>query len=309
MFDGRNVLKIVIVLAAVAVPWTTAMAQIVEKPIAFEVVSIKPAPPLDMGPIVKDPASALSTIMSMGMKVDREFVSAESVTPAALIMQAYGVKRADLMAPDWAATERFSFRAKLPDGVSPDRLPEMLQAMLLEHFHIQVHEEHRESDGYVLRTNGSRLKLKPAGLAPDAAEMPIDISGMSLKQDGKGNTSVTVPGLGTTHGSPIEGNPMLGTHMDMPRITMKALASSVSRYVGHPVLDETGLDGSYAVSLDVSMADMVRAGGRSLPPSLDDRGGPDVLSSLRNQGLLLAPRKVPVTVLVVDHLDTVPTGN
>jgi len=307
--SNRNVLKTAIILAAAAVNRTPAMAQIIEKPIPFEVVSIRAAKPLDMGSILKDPSSVISMAASMGIKMDRDFASAESVTLASLIMQAYAVKRPDLVAPDWAATERFAFKAKIPDGVSPDRLPEMLQAMLRERLHIEVHEEHREREGYALRTDGSRLKLKPAEPAPDIAAASLDMSGASFAQDGKGNTKVTIPGVGTTRSSPIDGNPMLGTRLEMPSITMKALASSASRYVGHPVLDETGMDGSYAVTLDVSMADMVRGGGRALPPSLEDKGGQDVISSLRKQGLLLVPCKVPVTVLIVDHLDKVPTEN
>ena len=162
MFD-RNVLRIAIGLAALAVPGSPATPQIVEKPIAFEAVSIKAAPPLDVASLInmKDPGSMLSMAMSLGIKVDSEFVSAESVTLASLILRAYGVKQADLVAPDWTATERFSFRAKIADGVSPDRLPEMLQAMLRERLHIQVHEEQRESDGFALRADGNHVNLKP----------------------------------------------------------------------------------------------------------------------------------------------------
>jgi uncharacterized protein (TIGR03435 family) len=187
----------------------------------------------------------------------------------------------------------------------------MLQGMLRERFHVQVHREQRESSGYALRADPKNLRLKAAATAPDSAGIQPD---MSVKQDDKGNTSITIPGVGTTRSSPIEGNPMLGTHLQMPAITTKALASIVSRYIGHPVIDETGLDGSYSLALDVSMADILRAGGRPLPASLkdnggEDNGGPDILSSLKKQGLILVPRKVPVTVLIVDHLDRTPTEN
>jgi uncharacterized protein (TIGR03435 family) len=228
---------------------------------------------------------------------------------ASLLMRAYGVKQQDLIAPDWASTERFAVRAKIPEGVSADRVPEMLQAMLGERLHIRVHEEHREIDGYALRVDAGGLKVKPAGPAPDTSAATADKPAMAMTQDGKGGMSLTAPGMGTIRSSSIEGNPMLGTHLEVPRTTMHALAAMAGRYAGRPVVDETGLEGAYAVTLDVSMADVFRAGGRGVPPSLDDAGGPDLLSSLRKQGLVLKARKVPVDVLVVDHLDKVPTEN
>jgi uncharacterized protein (TIGR03435 family) len=66
------------------------------------------------------------------------------------------------------------------------------------------------------------------------------------------------------------------------------------------VVDKTALTGMYKFSLDWS--DARAAGGGSRPPTLET-------ALEQNLGLELEKSKADVDVLVIDHLEKVPTGN
>ena len=102
---------------------------------------------------------------------------------------------------------------------------------------------------------------------------------------------------------------------------LTALAESLKPYLGRPVVDMTGLKGTYQVALDFSLADMsaaskaagipegVATDSGGSPVSLSDPPGNSILSALRRYGLRLEPRKAPLEQLVVDHLEKTPTAN
>ena len=78
-----------------------------------------------------------------------------------------------------------------------------------------------------------------------------------------------------------------------------------------PVIDRTGLTGSYDFELDISRYVMDPDSGKLI---LDYRGAIDsegaLLRALPEQlGLVLKPQKAPYEVLVVDHVEKVPSGN
>ena len=101
---------------------------------------------------------------------------------------------------------------------------------------------------------------------------------------------------------------------------MTTLVEMVSRFVDRPVMDMTELKGTYQVALELTMEDMrgvVRTAGVMLPPgggaavaeTASDPSGGSIFSSLQQMGLKLEPRKAPVDLIVVDHVEKVPTEN
>ena len=46
--------------------------------------------------------------------------------------------------------QKFDIQAKLPDGASLDRLPEMFQSLLEDRFGLAFHREYREQQIYAL---------------------------------------------------------------------------------------------------------------------------------------------------------------
>jgi uncharacterized protein (TIGR03435 family) len=87
----------------------------------------------------------------------------------------------------------------------------------------------------------------------------------------------------------------------------------------------TGLTGNYEVAVEISFADlmaMARSQGDAPPPppsaaasasaapvASDPGGGTSLYQSVKQLGLELEERRAPVTELVVDHVEKMPTEN
>jgi len=80
--------------------------------------------------------------------------------------------------------------------------------------------------------------------------------------------------------------------------TLRSFAGSLELPAGRPVIDKTGIEGIYDFTLKFSTADH------------PDQTLPDLFTALQEQfGLKLDSQKVPVDVLVIDHVDKTPTEN
>src|SRR5579883_980379 len=102
----------------------------------FEVASIKPSAP-GMRGYSLPPA-----------KVGR--FSAGNVTLKMLIGEAWSVQEYQVDGgPPWAATDRYDIEAKYTGKTEMARTRAMIQAMLVERFHLQVRHEQREMQAYM----------------------------------------------------------------------------------------------------------------------------------------------------------------
>ena len=101
---------------------------------------------------------------------------------------------------------------------------------------------------------------------------------------------------------------------------MASFADLLGRFVDKPVVDMTGITGSYDFDLDFTpedyMAMLIRsaiAAGVTMPPEalrmLSGSSGDSLMNALDRLGLKLENRKAPVEVLVVDRMEKAPTEN
>jgi len=275
-----------------------AFGQQPSEKIEFEVASIKPAQPMPMGQ------------MRIGMNADAGMLRYTNVSLKDCIRVAYRVKDFQVQGPDWIDSARFDITAKLPDGSSQERIPEMLQALLADRFKLTLHRETKEHAIYALVAGKGGPKLKPADVP--TGEAPT--------------TNGPAPG-----GSPGRGglprNAMMmqvdgaGAHLKAPSATLSNLAEMISRFSERPVLDMTGIQGQYDFDLVFSpetVRSMRGPGGGPMPPpgggerpssdALAERAG-SIYDSVQRYGLKLEPRKAPMEVLIVDHLEKTPTEN
>jgi uncharacterized protein (TIGR03435 family) len=88
-----------------------------------------------------------------------------------------------------------------------------------------------------------------------------------------------------------------GHQIEAHHISMKLLATTLQGFIGDAVVDETGLAGRFDLNLDFNV---------------DERAsseGPTVFEAVQRQlGLKLEPRKGPVEVIVIDHVEK-PSAN
>ena len=301
---------------------------------AFEVASVKPAAPLDRAQIVAGK-------IHLGMNVDGARVDIGNMPLAELIRTAYRVKPYQIAGPDWMKTERFDILAKLPDGTSQDQVPDMLQKLLAERFQLAIHRESKEQPVYalVVGRNGLKLKESPpeAGAAEpaksDDAAPVMKMGQVTIQRDGNGMVI-----KGSELGSKARISPGANGTMRLESAAMKldTFTDFVGRFVDRPVVDMTGLKGAYQMALELSMDDLrsmaTRMAGIAFPggdfgalrggaagpggaqgpqnlPAASDPSGGSIFQSVEQLGLKLEPRKAPIDLIVVDHLEKAPTEN
>lgn len=255
----------------------------------FETASIKPN------------KSRMTTFRS-GFTVDG--FRAEDADVRWLIQQAYGVSDFFLSGiPDWLNTERYDVEAKMDTSVA-DRLSkltppqlksaqqQMLRKLLAERCNLKIHRETKEEPVYFLIVGKNGTKLRDA---------KTDDTRGFLNADGTAARSRIQ--IGTGKGGAEEAQAF--------STDMKTLADFLTRQLSRPVLDKTGLTGSYDFTLDW-MPDTIPTLSPSDPSSavtLPSAPSASLFSVLQQQlGLKLEPGKSPIEIIVIDHVER-PSGN
>jgi uncharacterized protein (TIGR03435 family) len=272
--------------------------------------------------------------------MDQSRVAIECVNLTELIGYAFRFSPERVTGPNWIAgldSPRFDIAAKLPQAASPNQVPEMLQALLVDRFKLAIHRGTTiqvinalvaAKGGLKMREAVSQTSASPPAVAADAgaASSVVDFFGSVL-------TSMTPNGDGSGYITTFS-NPRMGVVRetdDVPNriqrweasnITLEGLADLLDNVapMSLPVVDMTGLKGRYQMSLEVSLKDLFGA-----PPSLpnaDPHAATEnahldldemVLQSfndgLRKLGLRVERRKEPIETLIVDHVEKSPTEN
>lgn len=192
---------------------------------------------------------------------------AKGVSLEFLIEMAFGVSGNQVAAkPAWIDSEFFDIEAKPESGIalSREELKPRLQSLFAERFHLATHYETRMVPGYALAVakGGPRLQATKGDHFP-------------------GFRIYVGPGS-------LEGI----------NWSMSYLASMLEKPAGRPVLDATGIGGSYDIKLEYA-------------PDMEDSSSlPSIFTALKETlGLELRAQHVPVQVLIIDRVDRVPGDN
>lgn len=233
-----------------------------------------------------------------------------NVTLANVILRAFDVQSFQLSAPDWLSSQRYDLAAKVPPGTSKEQCNRMLQALLAERFHLALHHETKDLQGFELvpGRSGSKLKISAdAGTVELRAEPPAPTG--PPKTDADGYPQLNAPGMVMMEGA--KGNAVI-VFLTARAQPLSALVGLLSREFRLPILDKTSLTGRFDFKLEFAP----QAPGALPPPSTDrapdamDNSAPNLTTAVQQQlGLRLNPSKVPTDVLVIDRADKVPTGN
>jgi uncharacterized protein (TIGR03435 family) len=203
--------------------------------------------------------------------------------------------------PSWTSTERFDVQAKAEDGAVltdrdgfPGPLFAMVRTMLAERFALRTHNEVRERPVYALtvarsdRRLGSGLKKVDSDCAAAMREL-----------------AAPAPGAPRPAGPPpcsFGGGPgrLLGH-----TVSLAMVASVLSRQVGRPVVDRTGVADYFDVTLEFAPESDARTSNgppAPQPPAVGD--APSIFTALQEQlGLKLEATRAPVDVLVIDRAE------
>jgi uncharacterized protein (TIGR03435 family) len=197
----------------------------------------------------------------------------------------------------------------------------MLQTLLADRFKLTLHREGKEQSVYEMVAAKSGLKIKES--EPDPATPPatpgeggpaaVNTNQVSVSQDSKGVVVRTGGGESGTSRMTMNNG---GMHLEMQKLPISRLAEMLSRFVGRPVVDKTGLTGKYDVALDIPMEELMkiaRSAGVAVPtpPAGDSPSVPQgsIFTNLQQLGLKLEGRKSQLDMLIIDHVEKAPTEN
>jgi uncharacterized protein (TIGR03435 family) len=207
-------------------------------------------------------------------------IEVPNTTLKELIIFAYGVQENAItgLAP-WMDRDRFDLVAKAPGDSSAETLRPMLQTLLADRFKLALHREDRPMAAFVLSRGKHELKLQPGNGGRQTCQW--DVLGNGLRR------------------------------RECHNMTMDELAMQLPGWGGigidRPVVNETGLTGSYDFQLDVGWPGGSK-GGEGMAESGSSDPGPTIYMAFEQVGLRLELRKVPVPVIVIDRAEP-PTTN
>jgi uncharacterized protein (TIGR03435 family) len=283
-FIGKLLLPLAALLAVTSFAQTSAPSPATASPLA--VTSVAAAPPLFEVATVKLNKSGGSSSHSNFDNERLRFSASNILLKNLLQYQAYGIPEPRILGgPKWFSTERFDIEAKADSSVADQlrtlshdqrrlQTQEMFQQLLADRFKLAVHWETRDFPVYalVVAKNGPSLHA-------------------SKESDGSSSTSGSTGQL-TARG------------VTLTEIA-RTLTQELSKELGRVVVDKTGIDGRYDVTLkwtpDTGAASVNSGTGDTASPP---DSGPSIFTAIQEQlGLKLESTKGPVQVLVIDHLE------
>lgn len=184
-----------------------------------------------------------------------------NVTLDFLVQVAYGIPFDQLSGIEKLGQQHYDLTAKAEDGaiLTYQTIRPRLQRLLEERFKLVVHRDTKQFDGYALVVAKGGAKLKPSTESKE--------------------TGAVFPG-----------------GMRLPNTDMAGLAIMLASPAGRPVVDKTGISGSYEIDI------------RYARDGDTDSQLPSLFTALQEQlGLKLEPQKVTKEILAIDSVNRVPS--
>ena len=229
---------------------------------------------------------------------------------------AYKLGQSDLLGlPAWVYNDRFDIEARAQGTPTKDQMRLMMQSLLADRFKLTTHTEKRTQPVLNLVLSkagktGPQLQMHSndgscaAPIAPQtpSVELPAAPSAKSSTA-GFQLTSIPCGSIGPIPATVPGRARLVGRRVTVGRIAGQLMNPFTG--LDRPVLDRTGLSGTFDFSLEWSLAaDPVQP-----PAFLPADPGPTFLQALDEQlGLKLKSAKGPVDVLVIDRVEH-PTEN
>lgn len=190
-----------------------------------------------------------------------------------VIERAYAVKDYQISGPEWLRSEQYDITAEWPPTEPRDKFPLMLQTLLRDRFKLAFHREEKTLPVYELRVSSNGPTLRPGEEHHES-------------------------GFTTRWGWVTAQN-----------VSMSEFTDELSRQVARPVLDATSLAGAF--NFDLRWApDDIRTQTFEESSDSPNASGPSLFTAIQEQlGLKLVPSKDSVDILVIDHIERIPTEN
>lgn len=197
-----------------------------------------------------------------------------NVTLKRLIAEAWRCQLDQVLGPPWLDHNEYDIAARVPEGTRNDQIPLMIRSLLSNRFHLKEHRDTRQMRVYELTIGQGGPRIYP--IQPGSPKTPG--SGFHFRGDMRRFADL----LAVQFSIPAAESPNVPARAGGPQM---------------PVLDKTGLQGTYEFSVDLRPelgTDTFTAWKRALEEQL---------------GLKIESRKGDVAVVVVDDAAKVPSEN
>jgi uncharacterized protein (TIGR03435 family) len=251
---------------------------------AFEVTSVKPNKS-------NDPASSRFPLGPGDAYVSGNLFSATNQPLIAYLRFAYKLGQGDLLGlPGWVYSDSFDIEARAQGNPTKDQMRVMMRSLLADRFKLTTHTERQKKPVFNLvlakaRKTGPQLQLDPDGGVCSIASR-LDLP--SIPCGSVGPVSASAPDRGRLVGRSVTIGQIAG------------ILANPFTGVDRPVMDRTGLTGTFDFSLEWSLT----RDSAQQPPLQSDDDGPGFFQALEKQlGLKLVSATALVDVLVIDHVE------
>jgi len=198
--------------------------------------------------------------------------------------------------PAWVHSDAYNINARAEDNTSLETMNgPMLQALLEDRFKLKMHRETREVPVYALTIAKGGPKLQTFR---EGSCIPLNYANMPYAPD---------PSQKNCNGM-IRLFPPPNLTLDAQGANLEVIAFLIGLTLDRPVVDKTGLTGSYDLHMEFGR-DQTTLPLPPPPPGVVpteplEPSGPSIFTAIQEQlGLKLEPTKGPREFLVIDHVE------
>jgi uncharacterized protein (TIGR03435 family) len=288
-----------------AAPRTLPEIEAADIGLAFEVASVRPN---RSGAVTSSSRFPLGPGDAFG---PGDLFSAVNQPLIAYIRFAFKLNQTDLPGlPSWVHNDRFDISARAEGTPTKDQMRRMMQRLLADRFKLHTHVEQQTKRAFELMLvkpgqtgpqlqphsgrNGTCAAAEPitSGRRPSGPPPPpSQKAGLQLPPFSCGSIGQipsSGPGRGRTAGR------------DVPIARLAAYLTSPFTGIDRPIIDRTGLVGTFDFSVEWALADDLA----QAPPTFPEDAGPAIAAALESQlGLTLKSTTAQVDVRVADHIE------
>jgi len=235
-----------------------------------------------------------------------------------LILISYDLWSDQVQGPPWLSNESydlFAIDATMPQTTTKEQYCGMLRNLLADRFHLTFHHEMQPRPGYELIVLPGGPKFQPYVPGQSAATGPTagtDANGFVVMPPDRATA-----GGQLTSPSGLRKQSMRNNLAQFARFVGAAISPNRGGASSEPiprVVDKTGLSGTWDIRLEYQLDPLLPNSPTppdGVPQVPTPEWGPTIFDALQQQlGLKLQKVKdVPIDVLVVDHIDQMPTEN
>jgi len=272
---GKQLLLATMGVAAVAVPLAVGLAHPLQMgaqtapPLRFDVASVKVSPQ-----------------HFLAIKPDRSGGRIRWTTDLRYVLEyAYHMQIWRISGPVPGSTSIYDFDVVTSPDATDDQVRLMFQSLLMDRFKMVAHRVTNEVEGFAITVakGGPKMQEAKDGELPPLPDWIHTGPGDRASMEGYVLSTLEGPGIANLTGR---------------RVTMLQFSEALQRVLQVAVLDDTGLTGKYYFGFQYAT-----------DTAAPEVTLPDLFSAVKALGLKLEKHKGPVEMLVVDHIEKIPTEN